>query len=85
MNDESQVSDVTSVLLEIRESIERLDAAEELAEKHLREAELSKMAMRLREELEADVREGSVESLLRAKEKLNQILDQMIEAALAHS
>jgi|688.fasta_scaffold592288_2 hypothetical protein len=85
MNDESQVSDVTSVLLEIRESIERLDAAEELAEKHLREAELAKMAMRLREELESDVREGSVESLLRAKEKLNQILDQMIEAALAHS
>lgn len=85
MNDESQVSDVTSVLLEIRKSIERLDVAEELAEKHLREAELAKMAMRLREELEADVREGSVESLLRAKEKLNQILDQMIEAALAHS
>ena len=56
-----------------------------MAEQHLRAARLATLALKLRKELEADVQEGSVESLLRAKEKLNSILDTMIETALAKS
>ena len=85
MSDETLAADATSVLFDIRDSVESLNGASDRAERHLREAELAKMSMRLRDELEADVREGSVESLLRAKETLNQMLDHMIEAALAHS
>ena len=85
MNEPKEESEVASLLLEIRDTTARLDRAEEMAEQHLRAARLATLALKLRKELEADVKEGSVESLLRAKEKLNAILDTMIETALARS
>jgi hypothetical protein len=74
--------DLLGVINEIDARFKEFDSLHETCERMKREGEEAKRLMALQESVDSDLEEGSVESLLRAKEKVNLLLDGMIKRAL---
>ncbi len=70
------------VINEIDARFKEFDSLHETCERMKREGEEAEKLLALQESVDSDLEEGSVESLLRAKEKVNGLLDGMIQRAL---
>jgi hypothetical protein len=74
--------DLLGVIDEINARFEELDSLTETCERMKRAGEEAERLLALQDSVDSDLEEGSVESLLRAKEKVNLLLDGMIKRAL---
>jgi hypothetical protein len=74
--------DLLGVMNEIDARFKEFDSLKETCERMKREGQEAKRLLALQESVDSDLEEGSVESLLRAKEKVNLLLDGMIKRAL---
>lgn len=74
--------DLLGVINEINDRFKEFDSLKETCERMTREGQEAKRLLALQESVDSDLEEGSVESLLRAKEKVNLLLDGMIKRAL---
>lgn len=74
--------DLVEVIAGVDKHLKEFDELNETCDEMIRRADASKKLRKLQESVDADLDEGSVESLLRAKEKVNILLDNMIRRAL---
>lgn len=74
--------DLLGVINEIDARFKEFDALHDTCERMKRAGEEAERLLALQESVDSDLEEGSVESLLRAKEKVNALIDGMIKRAL---
>ena len=74
--------DLLEIINDIDAQFKEFDALHETCERMKQKGEEANRLLALQESVDADLDEGSVESLLRAKDKVNALLDGMIRRAL---
>lgn len=74
--------DFLALINDIDSQFKEFDALHETCERMKRKGEEAERLLALQDSVDADLDEGSVESLLRAKDKVNALLDGMIKRAL---
>lgn len=74
--------DFLDVIAGIDQHLQEFDALNATCDDMIQRAEAAKKLRELQESVDADLDEGTVESLIRAKEKVNNLLDTMIRRAL---
>jgi len=74
--------DILGLMDQIDARLKEYEGFDEVCERMVRESQEAKKLRDLQRSVDSDLEEGSVESLLRAKEKVNALLDGMIKRAL---
>jgi len=74
--------DFLALINDIDSQFKEFDVLHETCQRMKRQGEEAERLLALQESVDSDLEEGSVESLLRAKEKVNALLDGMIKRAL---